>query len=104
MFMFAQQLTPALITDISTEIVYKPTLFTASFWTALDFRAGFFWLITVCFRTKMDGIAVGFNTSFRWIENPRLAFNPGVSLKQSLSKCSLHNTDEAVGCHSARVR
>ena len=80
----------------------KLTLFAASFSTAVDFRA--FFSGTCSLRLKMEGTAVDFNTRLRCTANPKLAFNDGMSSKQSTLKCSLHRTDAEVGFQFARVR
>ena len=78
------------------------TLFDASFSTAVDFRA--FFSGTSALRLKMDGTAVDFNTRLRCTANTKLAFNAGMSSKQSTLKCSLHRTDAEEGFQFARVR
>ena len=77
-------------------------IFDSSFSTAVDFRA--FFSGTSALRLKIDVTAVDFNTRLRCTANTKLAFNAGMSSKQSTLKCSLHRTDAEEGFQFARVR
>ena len=76
------------------------TLFDDSFLAALD---SLWVLFTSVFLLNREGMAVCFNTRLCCTANPKRSFKSGVVLKQSSAKCSLHRTEDGVGCHLSRI-